>query len=144
MANFSEIIQFPTNLKWELLIDCICPNPNFNCWKPEIYSKPVECFPSYIDFNAPFHGIPLDVNNSSNFWLHIQNGLGLILQVLFPCSLFIFHQTKWQVASLIFAILSFLSFRHFRQMEANPVNDEVGGWNSGKRINFRGKMDKKN
>jgi hypothetical protein len=106
-------MEFPTNLTWEIVVNCSCSFPDYNCWRPAIYAKPIECVPASMDLNQLFNGLH---NNKGNGGGNLLPIIGIILQVktiVFSQSI-IFHP---QILAFGFAIYSFMALSRSRRQE---------------------------
>lgn len=77
MDNSSISEYFPTNLTWIKIENCICPLPKNFCYRPLMYTKPIQC----VHENILDVGEFLQNPKSDNIFLIILIFLGLILAI---------------------------------------------------------------
>nr|CAD2141903.1 unnamed protein product [Meloidogyne enterolobii] len=80
MTNISLISEsLPTNLSWVKVDNCICPLPKNSCYRPYLYTKPIQCVHENIQDIGEFLQNP----KSDNIFPIILIFLGLILTIQF-------------------------------------------------------------
>lgn len=75
---------FPTNIPWIPVENCVCPIPHTNCFRPNVYSKPIECVHESIEDIARHLATPLSPDTGlffPFFWLYVLLVLVLGTQV---------------------------------------------------------------
>jgi len=87
MENITTIepeLFFPSNIPWVLVDNCICPLAKTNCYRPDLYSKPIICVhESVVDIDRHLAAgpIPNDGLFFPFFFLYLLVILVLLAQV---------------------------------------------------------------